>query len=387
MKTILLINASLSLFLSLLVFIRKKKTYSNYLLAIWLVFVAVHLVAVYLQWYNFEHNYPFPWLIGINISFIVIHPIWIFLYILSFVRPEGNRLGFMWHLIPVIILNLILLKTFYLKSDAEKINILNMAIQGNGLTDKGLDLSIYLVISITFAYMLSGYWLLRRHMRKIRNHFSTIEGIDLKWLRVVLYSLGCVVIVAIALDWISNHLYIISPVFANTIIFVCVGVGITYIGLHGIRQTEIFVEYNTFSQDWDIVSPGKKNIFQQKDDQTLIESITSEKYEKLISFMVESKPYLDSNLNLSVLAEQLGFKSHFLSQLINQKAGKNFFDFVNEYRIDEFKKRIRQPGNQNYTLLSIAYECGFNSKTTFNRVFKNHSGYTPSEFFLDPQKK
>jgi AraC-like DNA-binding protein len=78
-------------------------------------------------------------------------------------------------------------------------------------------------------------------------------------------------------------------------------------------------------------------------------------------------------------------KPRYLSQLINKKSEKNFRDFINQFRIEEFKKRARDPDSKNYTLLSIAYECGFNSKATFNRVFKNHTGITPSTFYKHPE--
>ena len=97
--------------------------------------------------------------------------------------------------------------------------------------------------------------------------------------------------------------------------------------------------------------------------------------------MRTEKPYLEPSLSLPMLAEKLDTKAHLLSKIINTKAACNFFDFVNSYRIEEFKSELQNPDNKNYTLISIAYGCGFNSKTAFNRVFKNHTGITPSEYF------
>jgi len=89
---------------------------------------------------------------------------------------------------------------------------------------------------------------------------------------------------------------------------------------------------------------------------------------------MSSKPYLNPDLNLPQLATELGISIHYLSQVINEHFRLNFFDFVNRYRIEAFKERIADPRYRNFSLLGIAFECGFNSKSTFNRIFKQATG-------------
>ena len=96
--------------------------------------------------------------------------------------------------------------------------------------------------------------------------------------------------------------------------------------------------------------------------------------------MRESKPFLNPKLTLSALSEISGINSHLLSRIINEKYGKNFFKYINEYRIEEFKKIIERQENPNLTLLAIAYDAGFNSKTTFNTAFKKLTNQTPREY-------
>lgn len=96
--------------------------------------------------------------------------------------------------------------------------------------------------------------------------------------------------------------------------------------------------------------------------------------------MQQEKPYLESELTLSDLARQLHITSSLLSQIINVGFNKNFNDFVNAYRIEAFKIRLQKSDYQHLTLLGIALECGFNSKATFNRAFKKHTGQSPSEY-------
>lgn len=381
MTSILLISAFLALFLAALVFFLKRKTFSDYLLASWLIFIAIHMVIEYMQFYNYEHDYPWPWLISINFSFPAFHPVFIFLYILSYVRPDRKHFKLLYHAGPLIVLNLILLKTFYLKPAEEKMASFNFAIDGSGYYNREIELSFYLVISVILAYLMASYWLLRKHTINVRNHFSTLEGVDLRWLRVVLYSTGIILIAAIILEWLSNNSDLISPLFSSTIIFIFILLAICYIGIHGIRQSEIFIDSPAWIDEERHAPPPIKEDSLSGAGIISHGRVDDEKYERLIRFMEDEKPYLDFELNLPGLSRKLGFRSHYLSQLINQKSRKNFFDFVNTYRVNEFKRRARQPDSRLFTIMSLANDCGFNSKTTFNRVFKNHTGYTPSEFF------
>ena len=101
---------------------------------------------------------------------------------------------------------------------------------------------------------------------------------------------------------------------------------------------------------------------------------------KLVGLMNQKKLFLTPELTLTMVAEELEIHPNTLSQVINTAEQKNFFDYINTLRIKEFKKRIADPDNQKYTFLSLAYECGFNSKTSFNRNFKNLTGKSPSEY-------
>lgn len=101
---------------------------------------------------------------------------------------------------------------------------------------------------------------------------------------------------------------------------------------------------------------------------------------RLLTLMETEKPYLEPDLSLADLARRLHINSVLLSQIINAGAGKNFNDFVNEYRVDEFKRQVHEPAKAHLSFLGIALECGFNSKATFNRAFKKSTGLSPKEF-------
>ncbi|TGE15965.1 helix-turn-helix domain-containing protein [Hymenobacter elongatus] len=98
-------------------------------------------------------------------------------------------------------------------------------------------------------------------------------------------------------------------------------------------------------------------------------------------YMRQHKPYLNPSLTIHELAMGLQLPPHVLSKVINEGFGQNFFDFVNSYRVDEFKQVMAVPQARQYTLLALALEVGFNSKTAFNRAFKKQTDQTPREYF------
>lgn len=98
-------------------------------------------------------------------------------------------------------------------------------------------------------------------------------------------------------------------------------------------------------------------------------------------YMQQHKPYLNPNLTIHELANGLKLPPHVLSKVINEGFEKNFFDFINSYRIEEFKAVMATPRAQHYSLLGVALEVGFNSKTAFNRAFKKQTDQTPRQYF------
>jgi AraC-like DNA-binding protein len=93
------------------------------------------------------------------------------------------------------------------------------------------------------------------------------------------------------------------------------------------------------------------------------------------------RPYINPDLSLRDLADLLGVYPHYVTQILNTLFNQNFYDFVNTYRIDEAKKLLTDSYKSNKVpILTIAYNCGFNSKSSFNRIFKQKTGLTPSEY-------
>ncbi|MEZ4903802.1 MAG: helix-turn-helix domain-containing protein [Spirosomataceae bacterium] len=160
-----------------------------------------------------------------------------------------------------------------------------------------------------------------------------------------------------------------------------------FLGYFAIHQPEIF---KLPTQPLAFLSPkDSPSVVIQDTSLSLIEK-EPEAFENLLSykekidgFMKKNKPYTNAGLTLNELATRLKMPPYLLSKVINEIYEKNFFDFINEYRIDEFKQRFEDPRNRHYTMLAIAFEVGFNSKTAFNRSFKKMTQQTPREYFYE----
>ena len=111
---------------------------------------------------------------------------------------------------------------------------------------------------------------------------------------------------------------------------------------------------------------------------TLIDDKAKKIHSELDSVMQKEKLYKDAELTIAVLAKRLSIHPNLLSEVINTIEHKIFSDYINEYRVKEFKKIILLPENRNFTMLAVAFECGFNSKASFNRNFKKIMQLSPS---------
>ncbi len=108
---------------------------------------------------------------------------------------------------------------------------------------------------------------------------------------------------------------------------------------------------------------------------------------RLLQLMEKEKIYLKPDLNLKTLAQHLNVHYNYLSQIINEQLHQGFNDFINNYRIEAAKKKLLDPAEDNKTILDIAYDTGFYSKSVFNTAFKKFTGMTPSEFKRDKKKR
>jgi AraC-like DNA-binding protein len=139
--------------------------------------------------------------------------------------------------------------------------------------------------------------------------------------------------------------------------------------------------FSNYSTDSDSRKIFLLNIIRKKYERS---SLTKEEAgrdaERLHEYMITEKPYLDPDLRIEDVAKALKIKRHHLTQIISETYNKNFFTYINEFRISDALKMMSDVHNNEMTILRIAYDTGFNSKSSFNRIFKNITGKSPSEY-------
>ena len=109
--------------------------------------------------------------------------------------------------------------------------------------------------------------------------------------------------------------------------------------------------------------------------------------QELLDLMDQEKIYRDPSLNLNALAGELAINRNLVSQIINEEIGQNFYDFVNTYRVKDIIERLKHKESIDIPLLHLAMDAGFNSKATFNSVFKKVTGKSPSSYKKELQSK
>lgn len=234
------------------------------------------------------------------------------------------------------------------------------------------------VIQVLVYYSLS-IRELKWYSWRIKDVFSSIEPVRLHWLRLLTY-LGISIILIFLVENILNLFQINITNFHLSSVL-----GAIYVyamGYLGISKTYIFKDavMEEITQDLPDDYSSQKEI-KAKYERSGLSRDQAQKYaEHLIELMEDKKVYLDSQLTLLQLAEMLSISPHHLSEIINGHLNQKFFDLINQYRVNHVIKDFTNEKKRHLTILGIGLEAGFNSKTTFNTIFKKFTGKTPSEY-------
>ena len=373
MEPILYIGISQSLFTFLMLRTKERKHLYDKYLANWMFCIAAQMSSLLIR----EKFGIIPYMPVIPFLF---GP-FMYLYVTTLITEnQTSKKVNLLHFIPFI---LFLIISIVFKNDT--IFGVQYFLQGENLALR-VFIGVSLVISIV-TYSITVFIKIRIHEKKLKYFFSyTSEKITLNWLKIIV---ACFSISFIAVFIIGGFkvLHKLPISFENYGI-----IKITYIGLtiftfvfsyFGIKQPIIFgdtIKNKTFNNNkikansTGITSPDKYKRSGLKDKD-------AERYFKdLLRIMDTEKPYLNEKLSIQDLSDILGISRHYLTQVINEKLHKNFYTFINEYRLEEVKKKMLSNKYTNYTILGIALETGFNSKSSFNTLFKSYTGMTPSEY-------
>lgn len=227
--------------------------------------------------------------------------------------------------------------------------------------DYGVLLYLSLVAYVGFAIRDLLYY-----RRIVRNTQSEISHMELKWLQWTMIFFCCALFLDV-LDQMFWNLDIagLSPIHMSLLIL------LSWMFYKGLKQPQLFLGVSRMDQSLDRLQFEKG---QTEDPQADLE------LEKIRHYFATEQPFTDPNLSLSDLAEQLDLPLRRLSWLINTHFGQNFMSFINEHRINLAKERLLAPKDPGETILEVMYDVGFNSKSSFNTLFKKATGLTPTQF-------
>ena len=205
--------------------------------------------------------------------------------------------------------------------------------------------------------------------KRLYDQYSNIESKSLNWLKKAL--IGVVILAFLwALSILNERVQLLPLRLLTYPVMIGLSGIIYWVGYTMYLRKDIFEVDEAVS-----VSPEVAEL-----EKNIISNRAKEHYQNLLKMINAEKLYLNQDLSMTTLAAETGLSNGYLSQIINQMEGKNFFEFINSYRVEEVIRLMKDPKFAHYSLLGLAQEAGFKSKSTFNPVFKRKTGQTPSEY-------
>jgi AraC-like DNA-binding protein len=359
MNIIFIVGLVESIFFFLILLSKKKKSQADITLIIWLLIISFNVL---IPVFTYSDPLKYIRLNGIDYSLLVLHPIFLYLYTQALISSDKkHRIRYTKH-ISIFIINCIFAIPYVFMDKETKLNFLFHSkfpvIVWIGTVWVNIVFTVYLFLAGRLIF---------KHQLHLKSQYSYTEHVNLDWLKyltiglIVVYLSGS--ILGGTLCYLGFSLYYINYYAYSTIVLFVFG-----LGYFGIKQNGVFISRNPEEKK----DPTKKPVIITEQDKLFAE--------KLRQYMLTRKPYLNEKLTLQDLAVLLKVKPYYITFVLNHVMNKKFYDFVNYYRVEEIKKRIGEGEILKYTLLSIALDCGFNSKASFNRIFKTFTGYSPTEY-------
>lgn len=370
-----LVGIIISFFLFFLLIGKKNKDIADVILAIWLFVMGFHLYFYYSSYpsHDIQNIVLYRFFFGLPFLY---GPL---LYLYSKYRIDST-LKFkkidLIHFIPITLIYILIVPDFSISLIDQ-----NLQYENGILPCYIMDKIVFILILISgVGYALSSLVLLKNYKKNIDSYFSNTEKINLNWLRLNIYGIIAVWLI------LANRNDCYTFTFISLFVF--------SIGYFGIKQVGVFNDNYSFENSSSGIIVSENSTYNETEIKTSEQKATPVKYQKsalsqddgiriqeeLRTIMQTEKLYLNPELTLGDVAKKLDIHPNILSQVINTFEQKTFYDYINSLRIEAFKEAIAIEDNQKFTLFSLAFECGFNSKSSFNKHFKKVTNQTPSEY-------
>lgn len=350
-------------FLLALILGKRGRVLPDWVLAAWVAVLGTHHLLSVLVGRGAVG--PSAWL-NLNAGVPLLQGPFLFVYVQALTSGR-QRLGAatLWHLVPFGLFAAYLLWGLPAAGpDGGQISVFRVSV-----------VSTIAILGSAPAYAAASWVLLRRHRMQTLERHSETRGRDLTWLRWIVLTLLAVwgvVIATAVVDRLAAHSDaggLRHTMMTGVTLFIYV------IGYFGVRQVAV-AEPDEPPRVTAPPAPPAAKYERSGVGREEIDALVA----RLTRYLDERKPHLEEGVTLRQVAEALGESPNRVSQAINQGLGRNFYELINERRVDEFKRRVLDPKNGAFTLLGIAMDSGFSSKSSFNRVFKQFTGLSPQQY-------
>jgi AraC-like DNA-binding protein len=360
-----IVAISVGFFLSLMLFFsRKGNMKANRYLSLLIFFFSLLQIWDVLIQTRLLLKFPHM-LMVLNPLLFILGP-FVYFYVKALTSVEWKfRVRTVVHLIPIAAVYVFSLPVYFL-SGQDKIRL----ITGAFLRHKFIIHPIFYILGEIhiLVYLFFSVMNLMEHSKRIKNNFSFTERLSLAWLRNLLIIFIILWLTfAIRVFYHSKLIWEISASLALLTMYV--------VGYFGYNQPVIFQE--SMNETLPAFNREEKKKYASS---SLTDEEINDYLKKLRDLMDNEKIFERNDLKLGDVAEKMNLPAYYVSQVINEKLGKNFYDFINEYRVEEVKKRFGDKKYDHMTILAAGFDSGFNSKTAFYSAFKKNTGVTPKEF-------
>lgn len=352
-----------------LVGVKRGNAVANRLLAALVLTVSVFIFGAVVR--TTGYGFEYPHLTRIHDPFAFLAGPLLYLYLRSLATGRGAfRMKALLHFVPFLLCALYLLPYFLLGTQ-QKLQVLLAEYNAEGL-GRWYYVRSALVIAHFLVYLVMAVRLLVRYSRGACGRGAGFDAGVLSQARFLVVSAAVLCglgVLRYALDRTARTNLLI-PFGVSVMVY-----GLGYMRLRHAEPADASEAGAAVEEETAAAEPTPKYL-----KSTLTHERSERHLKRLLHLMETEKPYTDGELSLQKLAGRLPIPAQHLSQTINERLNQSFSDFVNGYRVEEFKRRLLDPALSHYSILAIAEDVGFSSKSSFNSVFKKHTGMTPSEF-------
>jgi AraC-like DNA-binding protein len=370
---IFILGSIQGLILTVQLYTAKNNKFSNRLLGLLTFMWAINLFSYALSLKGLMHYYPHFVRTISNIEFTFFPLLYLNVKYLLKKNNSFNKLDLL-HFIPLL-LNIILFSRFYFETAETKYYL----VTNNTGYYFYLNLISDQVLAIQgITYSIISLILIKKYNASVLNYESS-NKLLLKFMKIGIYILlSSWTIGAIASILYYMKIDVNFDLFIFTYLLIVIVIyAISYAAIRSEEILKLNDEQISHSYSVDIDSSYKADdAVQELADDSEINILN----QQIIDYIESEKPYLNPELSLKDLVDGLELSRRQVSTVINQVQGVNFYEFINTYRVNEVKNNLKDPSKKHFKIISIAFDAGFNSKASFNRIFKQLTGQTPSEY-------